>query len=76
MYYRYFYVKKYIEVMAVNLEERLSKKQKQQLERMKSPRKKRAIMLSETKLSRKDVEELMGMNRTVYTRKHGAIRRK
>ncbi|MFD0825837.1 hypothetical protein ACT8ZR_09180 [Neobacillus sp. M.A.Huq-85] len=27
-------------------------------------------------LSRKDLEELMGMNKQTYTRKHGAIRNK
>jgi hypothetical protein len=35
----------------------------------KSPKKKE-------QLSKKDVEELMGMNKQTYTRKHGAIRNK
>jgi predicted outer membrane protein len=54
--------------MAVKLEERLSKKQKEQLERMKSPKNKR--------FSTKDIEELMGTHRDTYKRVNGAMRRK
>jgi hypothetical protein len=46
------------------------KEKKQQHD--KSPNKKR----KQEKLSAKDIQELMGMNMPVYTRKNGAIRRK
>jgi hypothetical protein len=62
------YVYDYKEVMAVRIDERLSKEQKQQLEQMKSPK--------QEQLSTKDIEELMGMNRDRYTRRNGAVRRK
>jgi hypothetical protein len=55
-------------VIAVKIEERISNKQKQQLERMKSPKKEQ--------LSKKDLEELMGTRRETYERKNGAVRRK
>jgi hypothetical protein len=39
----------------------------------KSPKKR---MKKKEQLSTKDIQELMGMNMPVYTRKNGAIRRK
>ncbi|NRD80297.1 hypothetical protein HPT25_23530 [Bacillus sp. BRMEA1] len=50
----------------------MEEKNKQQ---SKSP-KKRAVKVSESKLSRKDLEDLMGIHRDVYTRHNGALRRK
>lgn len=47
----------------------LSGKQKQQLS--KSPKKKK-----KERLSMKDIEELMGINKDTYIRKNGAVRRK
>jgi hypothetical protein len=55
--------------MAVKIEDQLSKEQKQQLQKMKSPKKKE-------KLSTKDIEELMGTRRETYKRVNGAVRRK
>ena len=37
---------------------------------------KRAAKVAESKLSRKDIEELMGIHRDTYIRKNGAVRRK
>jgi hypothetical protein len=56
-------------VMAVRIEDRISKEKKQQLQKMKSPKKKE-------KLSTKDIEELMGTRRDTYERRNGAVRRK
>jgi hypothetical protein len=39
----------------------------------KSPKKRKK---KHEQLSTKDIQELMGMNRDVYTRKNGAIRRR
>jgi hypothetical protein len=55
--------------MAVRIEDRISKEKKQQLQKMKSPKKKE-------KLSTKDIEELMGTRRDTYERRNGAVRRK
>jgi hypothetical protein len=52
----------------VKIEDRLPKKQKQQLERMKS--------LKKEQLSTKEIEELMGTHRDTYKRVNGAMRRK
>lgn len=49
----------------VTIEERLSKEQKQRIEKWKKE-----------KLSKRDIEELMGANRQTYTRKNGAVRNK
>lgn len=54
----------------MRFEDHLSKEQKQQLEKMRVPKKKKEHF------SRRELEELMGMNRDTYTRKNGAIRRK
>jgi hypothetical protein len=62
----YFYV--YKEVMAVRLDERLSKKQKEQLDRIRSPKKEQ--------FSESEIKHLMGMDKQIYTRKNGAIRNK
>jgi hypothetical protein len=48
--------------------DQLTTKQKQQLERIKSPKKEH--------FSRKDIEDLMGINQPTYKRVHGAIRNK
>ncbi|MBT2727853.1 hypothetical protein J7E63_12980 [Bacillus sp. ISL-75] len=61
-------MQKTYEVMAVKLEERLSKKQKEQLERMKSPK--------NEKFSKEDIEELMGIRQPTYKRHKGALRQK
>lgn len=45
---------------------------KDKKEKLKSSKKKQ----KDEKLSRKDWEDIMGMNRDVYTRHNGAIRRK
>jgi hypothetical protein len=55
---------KTFEVMAVKLEERLSKKQKQQLERMKSPKRKEQI-------SKKELNDLMKPSTPILHRKRG-----
>ncbi|WP_215012958.1 hypothetical protein [Bacillus sp. ISL-75] len=52
----------------MKLEERLSKKQKEQLERMKSPK--------NEKFSKEDIEELMGIRQPTYKRHKGALRQK
>jgi hypothetical protein len=39
----------------------------------KAPKKKRR---NKEKLSQREIEDLMGMNRDIYTRKNGAVRRK
>jgi predicted metallo-beta-lactamase superfamily hydrolase len=49
----------------------LMKEKKQQ--QNKSPKKRKK---KQEHLSTKDIQELMGMNRDVYTRRNGAIRRK
>jgi hypothetical protein len=56
------------EGVEMRIEDHLTKEQKQQLEQMKSPRKKK-----EEKVNWK---EIMGMNRDTYTRRNGAVRRK
>jgi predicted XRE-type DNA-binding protein len=48
--------------------DQLTTKQKQQLERMKSPKREQ--------FSRKEIKELMGINQPTYKRVHGAIRNK
>ena len=52
----------------MKLEDRLSKKQKQQLYKMKSPKKE--------KFSESEIKHLMGMDKQTYTRRNGAIRNK
>jgi hypothetical protein len=52
----------------MRIADQISDKQKRQLEKMKSPKKE--------KLSRKDLEELMGTRRDTYERRNGAVRRK
>jgi hypothetical protein len=56
--------------MAVKMEDRLSTNQKQQLDQMKSPKKK------QEHLSFKEWEDIMGTNRDTYERRNGAVRRK
>jgi hypothetical protein len=55
-------------VMILKLEDHLSKDDKRKLDELKSPKKEQ--------LSRKDIEELMGVRRDTYVRSKGAIRRK
>jgi hypothetical protein len=55
-------------VMTLKLEDQLSKDAKRKLDELKSPKKEQ--------LSRKDIEELMGVRRDTYVRSKGAIRRK
>lgn len=52
----------------MRIEEHLNKQQKEQLEQIKMPKKK--------KQEKVNWKELMGMNRDRYTRKNGAVRRK
>jgi hypothetical protein len=52
----------------MRIADQIPDKQKQQLEKMKSPKKE--------KLSTKDIEELMGVHQDTYTRRNGAVRRK
>ncbi|MCM3763458.1 hypothetical protein [Neobacillus niacini] len=52
----------------MKIEDRLSNEQKQQLNNIKSPKKK--------KQEKVNWPEIMGMNRDIYTRKNGAVRRK
>ncbi|MDF2902382.1 MAG: hypothetical protein K0S25_20 [Bacillus sp. (in: firmicutes)] len=57
----------------------IPRKQKQQLEKMKSPKKKHKKKPKPPKkevLSQKDIEDLMGIHRDTYKRNNGAIRRK
>jgi hypothetical protein len=54
--------------MAVRIEDRISKEKKQQLQKIRSPKKE--------KLSTQDIEELMGTRRETYKRVNGAVRRK
>lgn len=62
----------------------LSKDEKSKLNNVKSPKRKRKKkppskqqpVKKEEKLSRRDIEELMGINRSTYTRVNGAVRRK
>lgn len=61
----------------------LSKEQKQQLDKIKSPKKKRKGKVQykprsnkKEKLSFRDIEELMGTRRDTYERRNGAVRRK
>jgi hypothetical protein len=55
-------------VMTLKLEDQLSKDDKRKLDELKSPKKEQ--------LSRKDIEELMGVRRDTYVRSKGVIRRK
>jgi hypothetical protein len=58
--------------------------EKRQLNNVKSPKRKRKKkppskqqpVKKEEKLSRRDIEELMGIKRDTYTRVNGAVRRK
>jgi hypothetical protein len=52
----------------MRIADQIPDKQKQQLEKMKSPKKE--------KLSVRDIEELMGTRRDTYERRNGAMRRK
>jgi hypothetical protein len=58
--------------MGMKLEDHLSKESKQTLNKVKSPKKKK----KKRKPEKVNWEEIMGMNRDIYTRKNGAIRRK
>jgi hypothetical protein len=66
----------------LKLADHLSDKQKQQLDKLNSPKKKTKIPdldtggKTEKPMSRKDWEELMGTRRDTYTRRNGAVRRK
>jgi hypothetical protein len=68
----------------MKLADLLSNDEKKQLNNVKSPKRKRKkkppskqqSVKKEEKLSRKDIEELMGINRATYTRVNGAVRRK
>jgi hypothetical protein len=58
----------------MRIADHLSEKEKQQLKKVKSPKKK--SKKKKENLSFKDWEEIMGMNRDTYERKNGAVRRK
>jgi hypothetical protein len=68
----------------MKLADLLSKDEKKQLNNIKSPKRKRKKrppnnkppVKSKEKLSRRDIEELMGIKRDTYTRVNGAVRRK
>lgn len=53
--------------------ERLTREQKQELDRLRSQQKKPP---NEPELTQKDWEELMGIHRDTYIRVHGKIKRK
>jgi hypothetical protein len=68
----------------MKLADLLSKDEKNKLNNIKSPKRKRKKkppskqqpVKKDEKLSRRDIEELMGIKRDTYTRRNGAIRRK
>jgi hypothetical protein len=68
----------------MKLADLLSKDEKNKLNNIKSPKRKRKKkppskqqpVKKEENLSRRDIEELMGIKRDTYTRRNGAIRRK
>jgi hypothetical protein len=59
----------------MKIADHVTEEQKQQLEKIKSPKKKKRRKKKEN-LSFKDWEDIMGMNRDVYVRHNGAVRRK
>jgi ATP/maltotriose-dependent transcriptional regulator MalT len=56
-------------VMAVRIEDRLSKEQRKQLERLKSPKK--SEKRKKVPLSNRELEDLMGLNNRGLKRKKG-----
>lgn len=59
----------------MRLEERLSKDTRDKLNKVRR-RKRKKNKKQSTELSEWDIKELMGMNRTTYERRGGAIRQK
>ncbi|KYD02651.1 hypothetical protein B4102_0245 [Heyndrickxia sporothermodurans] len=59
----------------MRLKDHLNHEQRKQLEKL-MPRKKPPSIKRDKPMSRKDWENLMGMNRDTYKRVRGAIRRK
>lgn len=60
----------------MKIADRIPKEQKQQLEKLKSPKKKKRKKKKKENLSFKDWQDIMGMNRDIYSRHNGAMRRK
>jgi hypothetical protein len=62
----------------MRIADHLSKEQKQQLEKIKSPKKKHPSTNATPKKKEEKVNwhEIMGTNRDIYKRKNGALRRK
>jgi hypothetical protein len=68
----------------VKIADLISNDEKKQLNKIKSPMKRRKKkppnnklpVKNKEKLSRRDIEELMGIKRDTYTRVNGAVRRK
>jgi Spy/CpxP family protein refolding chaperone len=56
----------------MRFEDHLSREQRQQLNKMRTKSTKRKPKRMQEHLSRRDLEELMGMNRQTYYKKNGA----
>jgi hypothetical protein len=64
-----FFLCSFYGVRRLKLADQLSAKDKNKLDRLKSPKKER-------KMSQDEIEDLMGMHRETYKRVHGKIRRR
>jgi hypothetical protein len=60
----------------MEIEQLIDDKIKKRLNYKAKPVKKRQQKRNKEKLSQRDIEELMGINRDIYVRKGGALRRK
>jgi hypothetical protein len=60
----------------MKIEQLIGDEIKKQLSYKAKPVKKRQQKRNKEKLSQRDIEELMGVNRDIYVRKGGALRRK
>jgi hypothetical protein len=60
----------------MKIEQLIDDEIKKQLSYKAKPVKKRQQKRNKEKLSQRDIEELMGVNRDIYVRKGGALRRK
>jgi hypothetical protein len=60
----------------MKIEQLIDDEIKKQLSYKAKPVKKRQQKRNKEKLSQRDIEELMGINRDIYVRKGGALRRK
>jgi hypothetical protein len=60
----------------MRIADHLSKEQKQRLNKIAAPNKNRKHKKKVEQLSRRDWEDIMGVNRDTYTRRNGAVRRK